>query len=302
MSLGARAAFQPPPHVPTRPNLLSSIPGTVTEGLGRWTSGISYQPDGTDAWSVDTCTSGDKPESVEPPLVEWDAYGLGAKVKCSTLGNDIADIEARARRKLDTQTSHLVENILWTNTVEATDFGATHPNVGLSDDDLPTTTVAPAYGEIYLPNDYDAYPIVTAFSDMIEALTEALGGARGMIHCEKRLTTHEAFAGVAVRNGNRLETTLGDHIVVPGTGYPGTGPAGNAPGKFHTWIYGTSMVDVLLSPIEVFGTAAQSINRSTNLVEYRAERMALAHWDRTAHIGVSICLEDPYGDCEGTGS
>jgi hypothetical protein len=95
---------------------------------------------------------------------------------------------------------------------------------------------------------------------------------------------------------------LGDHIVVPGTGYTGSDPSNNAPGEFHSWIYATSMVELRLGPIEVFFDQSQSINRSTNEIEYRAERMALAHWDRNAHIGLSVCLEDPAGGCSDSAS
>ena len=235
-----------------------------------------------------------------PDSVSWDPYTIWAGDVCSVFPGE--DVEARARQQLETQTSHIIEGILFTNQVDGADYGSGHPNVSLSDADLPTNNVTPTIGQIYTPNAYDTYPLVTVWTDMIEALKDSLGGARGMIHVEKRLIPHIAFNGLAVQNGTRLVTTLGDHIVVPGTGYTGADPAGNAPGKFHSWIYGTSMVEVLLTPVEVYTDRAGAITRTTNQIEYRAERMALAHWDRTAHIGIPVCLEDPMGDCSDSGS
>ncbi len=235
---------------------------------------------------------GDKPTTAAEGNVEWDPYVIWTEDRCSTIGTDLGEIEARARRQLENQTSHLIEAILATNTVDGVDYGVIHPNVGFE----------AGIGNVTTPNAWDAYPIVTAFKDMIEALGAALGGVRGMIHVPARMIPFLAFYGMAVQSGTRLVTTLGDHIVVPGTGYTGSDPDRNLPGEFHAWIYGTTMIEVLLAPIDVFTDRAGAVNRSTNLVEYRAERMALAHWDRQAHIGIPVCLEDPAGDCSDSGS
>lgn len=232
--------------------------------------------------------------------MEWDPYWIWFGDECSTFNRD--EVEARARQSLETQSSHLIEAILWTNTVDSTDYGGSHPNVGLSDASLPDQSVAPSFGTIYTPNAWDAVPPVSGFKTMIEALNDSLGGARGMIHVEARIIPLLAFYGLAVQSGQRLTTTLGDHVVVPGSGYTGSDPAGGAASDEYSWIYGTSMVEVLLSPIEVFATGAEATNRATNQYEIRAERLALAHWDRQAHIGLSICLEDPAGDCSDAGS
>lgn len=231
---------------------------------------------------------GSKPTTARPDVVEWDPYLLWSEDRCSTVGLDADEIEAFARQDLETQTSHKIESILWSNLVDSADFGASHPNISLSD---ASTTISQ-------PNGWTSYPIVTAFRDMIDALRDTIGGARGMIHVDVRLLPVISFMGLAVERGGRLITTLGDHVVVPGTGYTGTDPAGNSAGQDHSWIYGTTMVELLLTPIEVY----TSIDRSDNIADYRAERMALAHWDRQAHIGIPVCLEDPQGDCSDSGS
>jgi hypothetical protein len=245
--------------------------------------------------------SGTKTITASPGIVEWDPYIIWVGDECSTLGTDPADIEARAIRHLEAQTSHLIEAVLWTNQVDSADFGGSHPNVSLSD-----ASIYPGDPDggtpITTPNAFDSVPPVSAFKTMIEALSDALGGTRGMIHVEKRVVPFLAFYGLAIQSGQRLVTTLGDHIVVPGSGYTGSSPEEDAASDNYSWIYGTSMVEALMTEIVVDTDLAGAVNRSTNLIEYRAERMALAHWDRAIHIGVSVCLEDPAGICSDMGS
>ena len=305
--LGPRASHLPPEPGISRPNLLSSV-GEPRATDGRWQAGIQYRPlRYNTGGSVDPC--GDVGEGVKTlgddvETVQWDPYAIWTEDFCSTLGNDGSDVEARARADLDRQSSHKIEEIFWTNTVDGADFGGSHPNISLSDPSIPTSNAAtnPGAGFIWTPNAWDSFPPVRAFSDMIDALTDALGGVRGMIHVERRLLPYIAFYGLAVQNGQRLVTTLHDHIVVPGTGYDGSDPSGNASSENYSWIYGTSMVEVLISPIDVFGNPAALVDRTNNDYEYRAERMALAHWDHQAHIGIPVCLEDPAGDCSDIGS
>jgi hypothetical protein len=269
--------------------------------------GIAYQPErvGTGSTgSIDPCGdvgSGTKTITAPPGIVEWDPYFIWVGDRCTTLGTDPAELKARAIRHLESQTSHLIETILWTNQVDSADFGASHPNVSLSDPSIYPGD--PAGGTpITTPNAFDSVPPVSAFRDMIGALTDALGGTRGMIHVEKRILPLLAFYGLAIQSGQRLVTTLGDHIIVPGTGYTGSSPEDDDASDNYSWIYGTSMVEVLMSAIVVDTDLAGAVNRSTNLIEYRAERMALAHWDRAIHIGISVCLEDPALDCSDIGS
>lgn len=266
---------------------------------------------------MDSCGDvgeGTKTITNSPATVTWDPYMLWTGDICSTVGTardteaKVAEIEARARQELESQTSHLIEAILWTNLVDGADFGGSHPNVSLSDGSVANGNTAPTQaqkdaGYIYTPNGWNTYPLVTAWRFLTEAIGEVLGGARAMIHVEKRIVGDIVYAGLAVQNGQRLLTTDGDHVVVPGTGYTGSDPEEVAPGDFHSWIYATSMVEVLTTPIEVFrGPASDVIDRSDNQIEVRAERMALAHWDRQCHIGVPVCLEDPFGDCSDANS
>ncbi|MDZ7742986.1 MAG: hypothetical protein U5Q03_14940 [Bacteroidota bacterium] len=189
--------------------------------MGRWEQGIEYEPpryalDGTG--SVDPCGDvgeGSKTLTDSPAIVEWDPYWVWTGDRCSAFGSTFEEIDSRARATLEAQTSHFIEEILWTNTVDSADYGASHPNVGLSDDDLAQSATTPnraaiTLGTIYTPNGYTSYPLATAFRDMTDALSDQLGGARGMIHVEKRVAVDLAFLGLVIQNGQRLISTLGD--------------------------------------------------------------------------------------------
>ena len=165
MTLGPRAIHPAPIPAESTPNLLSSVPSEPGPSEGRWTNGIAYQPYryGTDgSGSLDPCgpLGENTKATVDPPAeVTWDPYVIWTSETCSTLGTDLDALDSRARVQLKTQTSHLIEEILWTGTVD----GADYTNTSLSDADLPTSAV-PAYGSIYTPNAYVSYPIVTAFT------------------------------------------------------------------------------------------------------------------------------------------
>lgn len=272
---------QPPA---ARPINLRTSARLVDDGF-RWENGISLLPEECiPGFSMDPCGGPETTKPVTEPatLAEWDPYIIGSSAACDyTLNEDaFGDLAGRARRSLEAQTSFLVEQILWTNEVDGVDFGATHPNVGL----IETATVGtPA-------------PPVTALEQMDELLIAAIGGRRGMIHVPEPLMHHLAFYGLIKQNGNVWETVTGN-IVVPGTGYPGTDPDGDVDAGTY-WIYGTSPVELRLSEIAIVpGDLSGAIDRATNRIVVRAERYALAYWDRCAHVGVPVCLTDPGPPC-----
>ena len=116
-----------------------------------------------------------------------------------------------------------------------------------------------------------------------------------MIHVDARLLPFLAFYGLVVREGNLLLTSLADHIVVAGTGYTGSAPSAPQTPLTSTtsWIYGTGIVEVVLS--DPYGT--RYTDPPANLVEARAERAVLVSWDTNTHIGIPVCLPDPGPDC-----
>ena len=121
-----------------------------------------------------------------------------------------------------------------------------------------------------------------------------------MIHTPQRLVPFLQFYGLIIRNGNILQVAGTDHILVAGTGYDGSDPDLNSAAG-EVWLYGTSPVEVRLSDIFLIpDNERESLNRITNTIEIRAERLCMASFDYTVcHVGIPVCIPDPGPDCSG---
>lgn len=313
-TIGPRTTITPPRIRPWRGGLYSAaagIGGLFENDDGRWTSGVAYRrnlpflrPDGeggtvqgpgswipcpVDANSVDETGQTGKAIRRDDGLIEWDPYAIYDGDGCTTLDSTFDDARQRTTDSLRVQSGHLVENVLWTGQVNGLDFTANHPNTALASSDAD------------LPNGTTSLGVVPAMSLMIETLADTIGGQRAMIHVPAELLPYLDFYGQVNRVGDLLTTFAADHIIVAGTGYPGTDPDGVSEAGV-TWIYGTSLVELFLSSITVPTDAPTyaAVGRSLNDIDVVAERMALAHFDRSAHIGIPVCTPDPGPDCTAT--
>lgn len=257
------------------------------DGESTQTGPGSYIACPVDANGVDETGQDAKAVRRGEEVVEWDPFYLYDGDGCTTLDSDVDTAIARATRSLELQTSHLVEQVLWTGTVNGLDFTANHPNVALASAAAATPAGTTAMG------------VVTAMREMVEALSETLGGAQGMIHVPAWTLPFLSFYGQIERINNAIYTYGADHIIAAGTGYPGTNPDGDLEADV-TWIYGTSLVDVRYTNIVPVGDTMRAysfVERSTNDIEALVERAALASFDLSAHIGIPVCLPDPGPDC-----
>jgi hypothetical protein len=295
-----RARVAPPPRNRAQAGSLLSSADRPADGL-RWGGGVAFEAEICDwgnSWdpcqdwsqSADPNTSKDIPD--REANGEWDPYGIYIGDKCSALAGTLVydETSARTTAALERQTSHLIERILWTNIVQGDDFAlGGHPNVALSDAAADTLTTGPV-------------GIVNSVYLAIEAINEALGGERGMIHVPAPVAAYLNFYGLIVRQGQTLQVAGTDHLVVAGSGYTGSGPGNVAADAGTVWMYVTSPVavrtsDILVTPPNV----AAAVDRDTNLIEVRAERLAVAYWDLCLHGAIEVCLPDPGPACE-TGS
>jgi hypothetical protein len=121
-------------------------------------------------------------------------------------------------------------------------------------------------------------------------------GGQGMIHVQAQSAPNLLSARLV--DGPRPDTqqllsVLGN-IIVPGAGYPGTGPDNEAPATGTAWIYATDVVEVRVDSdenVKVFPeTFAEALDRKTNLVRFRAEKFAAATWDGIIHAAVRVTL------------
>jgi hypothetical protein len=270
----------------------SLLASALTPDGPRWHGGIEYRPELdnlTQSWNP---TGTENKTIADPPAnVQYDPYVIWQGSSEWAAASRYEDEARRTRDALDVQTSYMIEQILWTNLVDGVDYGLTHPNVALAD-----TSAA----SLVTPNGITAVGIVTGIHDMLEALNLYLGGARGMIHTSQKLVPFLEFYGLIVRQGNILQVAGTDHILVAGTGYTGSDPSLNSAAG-EVWLYGTSPVEVRTSEIYMNpGSEREALNRVTNTLEIRAERMAMASFDYTVcHVGIPVCIPDPGPDCSG---
>lgn len=276
----------PPVAAPLRRRNVAGSLVTTANSIGTINRIDSYQfvpelcgPGGT----ARVCVGDTKTLSTQPDLVSFESYWIHQGTSCDRNSGPatFTDTAAKAARALEVNTSHLVENALWTGQV-----GGAAVNHPLADTDA------------FQPNGRTAVGLVKGVWDVVEYFNDTIGGAVGFIHVEQRVVPFLDFYGLVERNGNLLQLRGTDHLFVAGTGYPGTDPDGAAPAAGESWIYGTTPVEYGLG--ETFtlpDSESAALNRLDNTIEVRAERLAVAYWDECAHVGTAVCLEDPGPDC-----
>jgi hypothetical protein len=117
-----------------------------------------------------------------------------------------------------------------------------------------------------------------------------------MIHCRPEAVPH--FTSVRT-DGNLLRTPRGT-IVVPGVGYPNTGPGGADGGADDTWLYATGLTEVRVdSNIDFLPVdprtdpdwLPKAMNRGINQFTLYAMRWGVASWTGQCHLAVHAVLE-----------
>lgn len=276
-------APSPPPRQP-RYGLVASVGGeaairqfmgsnTPDGGPNRWEAGFEFQPEDcssdTDPFDP-TCGQVANFDAVAlPDFVQFDPYAIWDGVKCSTFGSDSAELARRARAKLLTSTSHKVERELWTG---AWSTAAGKTNHALASADAEQVDAG------------TATPYLRALADLQQALGECAQGSRGMIHATTR-TASIWFAADAIRREGPLLLDPFDNIIVAGSGYTGSSPAGAVDATGDTaWAYATTMVDVRLSDV----IASDHVDATNNTRMAIAYRLAAATWDDCCHLGVNV--------------
>lgn len=101
-------------------------------------------------------------------------------------------------------------------------------------------------------------------------------GSLGVIHMTREAASLLLTAGALTASGTSLKTELGTPVIA-GSGYPGTGPDGAAPGDGETWLYATPALfgyrsDVLAPTGTVYDTGH-------NDAYAEAERTYIIGWD-----------------------
>lgn len=246
--------------------------GVVPDGDEHWLNGAAIRPypvSPVAAWDPLSLASGPnvKDEGETPPAPEFQAYALYLPETCTARGvGPLEEFRARATTAFAAREGGAVEHEFWTGSLIPANPHLMDGNATV----LAVASTSPTNGLAMLEQ---------AIADTQQA---------GMIHATPATVTAWVGALLLQRNGANLETMLGT-TVVPGVGYPGTGPGTGALSATEDWAFATGMVEVRRTePFLVPDGIEQALLRSMNDVTYRAERYVLTTWDTTLQAGVII--------------
>jgi hypothetical protein len=203
---------------------------------------------------------------------------------CSSFGFEEHDFKGRATRSVTLAEKVQIEKEFWTG-LYAT--AGSYPNNFLAN------ASDPAFVDL-TPG---TSPSVARGQQILEDYLQQCGfGGQGMIHTQAQTAPNLLSARLVDGprpNTQQLLSVLGN-IIVPGSGYPGSGPSNAAPASGKAWMFATDMVSIRLDPdekIKVFpDTFAEALDRRENLIRFRAEKYAAASWDGICHAGVEVTL------------
>lgn len=254
---------------------------TPVTGPDRWdVDGARFFPENcvqASTWDPNCAAwSGGEPPEKSPSTNECNYYDVQKFViesafELDAQQNRTVDFKGRARRQLEASTSKAMEFELWTGTLVA-------DNPALDQ------------GAVILGGGA-AFTLVGGISLLGQALSNCAHGGRGTFHAptfivDQLLAHHDGLFKV---DNQRIVTANRGDVVVSGTGYPGTGPAGAAVTPGLSWVYATGPVQYRLTDIDVYpDTIGEAMNRGRNDIEYRAERSALINFDPCCHFGILI--------------
>ena len=266
----------PVPEAP--PYSLTNIPGVVVDrDTGRWMNGVNiygYPSDTPSLWAP--CSEGTftvKDEGSDPPIERFDPFAVYTPITCSTMGvGSTREFMDRAELVLEATLSMGVEAGL----AQGVPGQLTNVNPYFGDSNLTILgggAVGPVVGLSYLENAIGAT------------------GRRGVIHLTPAVATAVAdnlcYHEIDGYEGMYPYTASGNQVII-GNGYIGTDPdLGGSPAAGQDYIFATGPVELRVGPL-VFNDLAETIERSTNEVTFRAERHVLAEWDGFLQAGVLV--------------
>ena len=262
-----------PLPVPPQHTLLS-VPGVLVEDGDRWLNGVDIYGYPTEVpYPWDVCATGtfrEKEEGGEPPVPRFNSFGIYLPITCSAMGiGDWRDFAERAEAVLLATSSYAVEVELSKGTSQITG----DPNPFFGDANVTVlggAAVTPAVGLSWLER------------------AIALTGRAGMIHAAPEVVSAWGFDKL-LEDGEGVLRTANGTPVVSGGGYVDAEADGQAPGSGNSYAFATGPVEVRLSELTLVGDdIVGTLDTSTNLVTFRAERFALATWDTALQSAVLI--------------
>lgn len=288
MGAGIKTPVEAPPARPPITGLIVSAE-MPDDGKIRWEGSFGFEPESCTGSGVgNPCGGFTKEVENTTQEVSFEPFVVWAGDHCGGLGGVDRDRLGRAKRLLESCQSKEIEKELWTGTLAQAEGWTDNRRLASPDSDVlsdgPTS-------------------IVDAISCLEAGLGFYLCGGQGMIHVPHEIVTWMASQNLVDRvpatdlypgrKGWILLTKLGT-IVVPGTGYDGSGPDGQPAAEGSVWIYGTSIVQVRMTEtVTLPRTEAElfeAINRENNDIDVIAEKLAAVTWDGCTHLAVELDL------------
>lgn len=285
-----------------------------------WPEGISFLPH--TGWQAETIDNVSKktstglypgidsayPQATRTPYIPWT---IQHAERVSTIGFEAFPFEARVKAGLVAKTPSALEYEFWTGEIAQAAGYPNHylamPTVGNGGPVVDLTPVdgggnrlpvaprrALGYLEQALANAGSAAPSGAQAVTNVSTGQPMGAGRRGMVHCLPEIIP--MWGDDVLRREGALLLSQLDTVVIPGSGYPGTGPGGIAPPANGSWLYATSWVHVRMSDVYLPDPDyLDHIERTQNTVTIRAQRDVVAYWDHIAHFAILAELEGPVG-------
>jgi hypothetical protein len=196
-------------------------------------------------------------------------FAAFTKFSLTALDYQAEDWEERINDQLDAAVPQALENEFWTGTIAQAN-------------DLPNNYLASS-------NSIDVTPVPGTAVSVLEGLGKlqtaskslntggASLGSPGMIHVMPEAVPNLLNSRLT---GKYLLDMFGN-IIVPGVGYPGTGPTGESPDAGTTWMYFTDMVTCRVQKTgRIFpGSVAEATRRPDNTITFRGFKIVAATFD-----------------------
>lgn len=272
----------PPLQAPANGLILAST--TIDDNNDRWLDGTTWAPEiKGDAVLRALCTDAVSPN----PLPGTNTHGAASVYEpfevwtqdtCSAIGLDADEYQARAERAIAAKAEKAVSGEFWTGALTPSNF---HLASAVADGSVTVLGGGPLARKL-------------AMATLVQGLADANVG-RGFIHCSVALAELWADDGVLERDGNRLVTRAMRHVIVPGMGYLGTGPNGQAAGVTQ-WAYGTDWVTIRRGPVIAApgpDKLQEAVDVKTNTATFRAHQAYTIELNGHAKVAAEVTIATP---------
>lgn len=211
-----------------------------------------------------------------PGGLTFQPFVVDAWDRCSTFGFEAADYEGRARRALAARETKAVEAEWWRG-----QLFPSNPHLDNSGSAPAATNSTTLVGGV-------AQTVSLSLALLVQAIADGNGGV-GMIHARPLVVTRWMNQNMIRRETDGKLYTEAGVMVVPGRGYPGTGPTGQAVSATSEWAYATDAPDIHRGPVEVFSnTMAETVHFRLNTVTVQAQRLYGIAWNAIMNVAVNI--------------